>query len=164
VARLVLLRRLERSPATRSELALLLRRRGVPQEAADEALDRFEGVGLIDDAAFAEAWVRTRSSGKGLAARALAGELQRKGVAADLVAEALATLDPEAQRTTAVELARRRVPRLSGLAGDAAVRRLAGYLARKGYPAGLSYAVAREAVAEAGAGAAVDDEVSVDVD
>lgn len=146
---------------------MLLRRRGLPDDAAAEVLERFEAVGLIDDAAFAEAWVRTRSVGKGLAARALAGELQRKGVAPEVVDEALGTLDPEAQRATALSLARHRAPRLSGLAGDAALRRLAGYLARKGYPVGLAYAVAREVLAEAGSvvdGPAVDEAAAAEVD
>ena len=43
-------------------------------------LDRFTEVGLIDDAAFARAWVSSRQAGRGLARRALSAELRAKGV------------------------------------------------------------------------------------
>jgi regulatory protein len=149
VARLILLRRLTAAPASRADLAALLHRRGVPEEAAAEALDRFEEVGLIDDAAFAEAWVQTRHTGRGLSSRVLIRELQAKGIAPALVAEAVAVIDPETERAAALLLARRRAPRLAGLPSDVALRRLSGFLARKGYGAAVSYAIAREVLGAA---------------
>ena len=58
-------------PRTRKELAEGLRRRGIPDEVADRVLDRFSDVGLVDDAAFANAWVTSRHRGRGLASRLL---------------------------------------------------------------------------------------------
>ena len=108
VARILVLRRLDTAARTRAELATYLRRKGVPDDAATIVLDRFEEVGLIDDAAFAEGWVRSRHGSRGLGRRAVAAELRRKGVASDVIDEALAPLDQQGERERATELARAR--------------------------------------------------------
>ena len=132
---------------TRQELATALRRHGVEDDIADEILDRYDEVGIIDDAAFARAWVTSRHHGKGLARRALAGELHRKGVAADEVGEALGEFDAEVEEATARALVARRLRLESSKAPEAAFRRLTGMLARKGYPAGLAIRVVKDALA-----------------
>src|SRR5690606_41881804 len=76
VAREICLRLLAVRPRTRAALATALYRRGIPEDTVTEVLDRYGEVGLIDDAAFARAWVTSRHHGKGLARRALAGELR----------------------------------------------------------------------------------------
>ena len=73
----------------------MLARRGVPDEVAERVLDRFGEVDLIDDAAYARAWVESRHSGRGLARRALAYELRQRGVADADAAEALEAVDAE---------------------------------------------------------------------
>jgi regulatory protein len=148
VARSILLQRLTRSPATRSQLSDLLARRGVPADAADRVLDRFCEVGLIDDGRFALDWVESRHAGRGLARRALAHELRNKGVSQEQIETALSDLQPDVERATAHRLAARRLGSLLGLPADVQRRRLAGYLARKGYPAGLVYDVVSEVIAE----------------
>ncbi len=148
VARAILLQRLTRSPATRSQLAELLARRGVPTDAADRVLDRFCEVGLIDDGRFAMDWVESRHTGRGLARRALAHELRTKGVSPEQIEAALSDLEPDVERATAHRLAARRLGSLRGLPADVQRRRLAGYLARKGYPAALVYEVVAAVIAE----------------
>ncbi|RDL08146.1 RecX family protein [Streptomyces sp. HB202] len=64
-ARNICLRLLTGTPRTRKQLADALRKREIPDEAAEEVLARFEDVGLIDDAAFAGAWVESRHHGPG---------------------------------------------------------------------------------------------------
>ena len=54
------------APRTRTQLAAALRRRGIPADAAEAVLARFTDVGLIDDAAFARAWVESRHHSRGL--------------------------------------------------------------------------------------------------
>jgi regulatory protein len=147
VARLICLRQLELAPRTRSQLATVLARKSVPEEAAQTILDRFVEVGLIDDAEYARAWVDSRHRGRGLARRALSHELRQRGVGEPEAAEALATLDPASELATARRLVERRLPSTAGLEPAARVRRLGGMLARKGYPPGLAYAVVREALA-----------------
>ena len=157
VARSICLRQLTMGPRSRGQLADTLASRGVTPEVADQVLDRLTDVGLVDDVAFAEAWVRTRSRTKGLSRRALGSELRAKGVDDELVAAAVETLDPEEELATARALVARRLGSTRGLAYDARMRRLGGMLARKGYPSGLAMSVVREALA-ADAADAVDDE------
>ena len=97
-ARQVCLRLLTLAPRTRAQLADALRKRGIPDEAADEVSSRFEDVGLIDDAAFARAWVESRHYSRGLAGRALSAELKQRGVAADEIRTAIEDrLGPDAE-------------------------------------------------------------------
>src|SRR5690348_9385137 len=83
VARALCLRLLTVAPRTRAQLAAALARRGVPAEAADAVLGRLTDVGLVDDQAFAAAWVSSRHLGRGLGRRALSAELRVRGVAGE---------------------------------------------------------------------------------
>ncbi|MFC4038913.1 regulatory protein RecX [Dactylosporangium siamense] len=147
-AREICLRQLSVRPRTRLELATAMRKRGVEDEIADEILDRYDEVGIIDDAAFARAWVASRHHGRGLARRALAGELRRKGVSSDEVGEALDELDPDVEEQTARALVARRLRVESNAAPEAVFRRLVGMLARKGYPPGMAIRLVKEGLAE----------------
>jgi regulatory protein len=154
VAREICLRLLTDRARTRQELAQALRRKGVPDDAAHTVLERFDEVGLIDDAAFAGQWVRSRHAQRGLARRAIAMELRRKGVSAEDAGEALAEVDTESEERRARELVDRKMRSLAvGTVEQRAVagRRLVGMLARKGYGAGIAYRVVKEALAERGA-------------
>jgi regulatory protein len=145
VARGICLRALTGAPKTRQQLADLLAQRGVPDDAAEAVLDRFTEVGLIDDAAFARAWVSSRQAGRGLARRALSAELRAKGVEPDVAAEAVGEVDDEDERAAARRLVERRMGAMRRLDRATATRRLMGMLARKGYNGGLAAAVIREA-------------------
>ncbi|MGW2779167.1 recombination regulator RecX [Streptomyces olivaceoviridis] len=149
-ARAICLRLLTGTPRTRKQLADALRKREIPEEAAEEVLSRFEEVGLIDDSAFADAWVESRHHGRGLARRALARELRTKGVDSALIEDAVAQLDSEQEEATARELVARKLRATRGLDRDKRLRRLAGMLARKGYPEGMALRVVRQALEEEG--------------
>ncbi|MFD4034966.1 recombination regulator RecX [Streptomyces sp. NPDC058637] len=145
-ARDICLRLLTGTPRTRKQLADALRKREIPDEAAEEVLSRFVDVGLIDDAAFADAWVESRHHGRGLARRALARELRTKGVDSAVIDEAVGQLDPEQEEETARELVARKLRSTRGLDRDKRLRRLAGMLARKGYGEGMALRVVRQAL------------------
>ncbi|MEV6670644.1 recombination regulator RecX [Streptomyces sp. NPDC051162] len=149
-ARAICLRLLTGSPRTRKQLADALAKRGIPAEVAEEVLARFEDVGLIDDAAFAGAWVESRHHGRGLARRALARELRTKGVDSAVIDEAVGQLDSEQEERTARELVERKLRATRGLDREKRLRRLAGMLARKGYAEGLALRVVRRALEEEG--------------
>jgi regulatory protein len=154
-AREICLRLLALAPKTRSQLHDALRKLGIPEGEADSVLSRFADAGLIDDAAFAKAWVESRHHSRGLAGRALKAELHRRGVADDEIADAVAGLGPDAEVETARRLVERKLASTRGQPAETRTRRLAGMLARKGYPAGLAFRVIREALeaeAEASAG------------
>ncbi len=146
VARDLCLRALTGSPKTRQQLADLLERREVPEDAAETVLDRLVEVGLIDDEAFAEAWVSSRQSGRGLARRALKAELRAKGVDDDVAATAVLAVGDDDERETARRLVERKLPSMRRLDRATATRRLMGMLARKGYGGGLAAGVVREAL------------------
>lgn len=149
-ARAICLRLLTGTPRTRKQLADALHKREIPSEVAEEVLSRFEDVGLINDAAFADAWVESRHHGRGLARRALARELRTKGVDSTLIEEAVGQLDSEQEEETARELVARKLRSTRGLDRDRRLRRLAGMLARKGYPESMALRVVRRALEEEG--------------
>jgi regulatory protein len=150
VARTICLRLLTGAPRTRAELATALSKKGVPPEVAEGVLQRFADVNLIDDAAYAESYVESRHQQRGLARTALRNELRRKGIDADTAAEAVEQIDADDEEAAAQALVARRLPATAGLTPEARLRRLAGMLARKGYPAGMAYRVVREALAADG--------------
>ena len=108
-------------------------------------LDRFTEVELIDDAAFAESWVRQRARSKGLARSALRRELGQKGVAEASIDTALEQVDSDQERETAREMVAKKLAGSTGtLDRDKAMRRLVGMLGRKGYSSSLAMGVIRE--------------------
>lgn len=149
-ARAICLRLLTGTPRTRKQLADALRKRDIPEDVAEEVLSRFEEVGLIDDSAFADAWVESRHHARGLARRALARELRTKGVDSTLIDEAVAQLDSEQEEATARDLVARKLRATRGLDRDKRLRRLAGMLARKGYPESMALRVVRQALEDEG--------------
>jgi len=149
VARQIVLRQLAMAPRSRAELAQRLAQRGCTAEVADAVLDRMTQVGLVDDEAYAHMLVRTQQAGRGLARRALARELRTKGIEGDLAAEVLSSVTDEDERDRARALVDKKLRAMHGLGLEVQTRRLAGMLARKGYSPSMSYAVIREAVAEA---------------
>lgn len=151
VARTICLNLLSIRARSRSELAAELTRREVDDDVATAVLDRLVEVGLLDDAAFAEQWVDSRHRHRGLGRRALSQELRTKGIDSEVASAALDELDPDAERSRAAELVRKRLPSLDRVEPPVAARRLVGMLARKGYGAGLAYEVVKVEMAARGA-------------
>jgi regulatory protein len=156
VARKILLHALTGQARSRKELRDRLARRHVPDELAERLLDRFGEVGLVDDEAFARSWVESRQRGRGLARRALAQELRRKGVDDETVRGVVDELDPEDEARTAAELVAKKARSMRTLDPAVATRRLVGMLARKGYPPGLAYRIVRDELGRSGPTAETD--------
>lgn len=147
VAREIVLRQLTTRARTESELRTALARRHVPAEVADEVLARFGELGLVDDSAFAAQWVEGQQ--RRLRSRqGLRDELRTKGVDADVAAEALDAVTPEAEYAAALALARKRAAATRSLDRDTRYRRMAGALARRGFSGGVTHRAVREAIAE----------------
>jgi regulatory protein len=145
-ARQVILRQLARAPRTRAQLAVTLFRRGFPEETVERVLDQLSDEGLIDDEAFARAWVESRHAGRGLARRALSYELRARGIEEDTATSAVTQLSEAQEEHTARELVRRRLRATVGEDTQIRIRRVASALARKGYSAGLAYRLIKEAL------------------
>ncbi|MGF1664365.1 MAG: regulatory protein RecX [Kineosporiaceae bacterium] len=142
-AREIAVRRLSAAPRTRAQLARAMADREVDGATAAAVLDDLEAAGAVDDRAYARAWVDGRHRGRGLSRSRLRRELADRGIDSDVADEALAGIDDDAERATAVDLAGRWVAR-HGMAGDRDRARLFGHLARRGYPPGVVSAVVRE--------------------
>jgi regulatory protein len=140
-AREIALRRLSVRARSRKELAQDLKSREVSAEVADEVLNRFAEVGLIDDAAFAEEWVESRGRRSG--ASRLRQELRLKGVTEEQIAEAIGGREDE-DLTNARDLAVRKAASMNGLDAIVRQRRLTAFLGRRGF----SNAVIRRVVGE----------------
>lgn len=125
----------------------MAKRGGYPDDIAANELNRLAAVGLIDDADFAEQWVRSRRARAGKKGkRALAAELRTKGVDDDVIASALDGIDAGAERQRAEELVEQKLRRekLDGDDDAKVMRRLVGMLARRGYNQSMAVAVVSE--------------------
>lgn len=93
-----------------SELELRMKLRGFERATVDRVMERLRQVELLDDAAFAQAWVEERGHKKGR--RALEAELRAKGVSGEDMSPALDSLAP-AELDTATGLATRHLHRVA---------------------------------------------------
>lgn len=141
----------------KGELEQRLRLRSFDDAAISYAMDEVTRIGLIDDNAFAELWIRDRLRLRPRGANALVAELVRKRVAPDI---ALAAVRRVLQEEDVDEFAlcrdtaeRWMAVRLSSRPEEAVrtQRRLQGYLLRRGYP----HAAVRDAVRRVMKGSAV---------
>ncbi|WP_177242654.1 regulatory protein RecX [Amycolatopsis marina] len=149
-------------PRSKDELRQALRRKGFDEETRETMLGKLDHAGLVDDAAFAETWVRSRHANQGLARRALVAELRRKGVDGEVAAQAAEEVDQDSEEQRARELVRKRLRSMSNVEEQTAIRRLLGMLGRKGYPQGLAYTVIRDELRIAGAEATMLDDAQAD--
>lgn len=143
--RAILLRQLTASAKSRAQLKAKMLEKDVPGPIAEELLDRFEEIELVDDEAFADGWVRSRARSRGLARGAIKRELREKGVDDETAQAALEQIDDADEEERARELVRTKLrPESMGADRDRALRRLVGMLARKGYAGSMSFRIARE--------------------
>lgn len=144
-ARNVLLHQIARSAKSTHQLRKILEQREISTDIAENVLERFTEVGLIDDAAFAETIVNSRRNYKGLAKSAIKRELNEKGISQGLVEDALSAITPEDDFESAKQLAVKRFRQMAHLEKTVRTRRLAGYLQRKGYASSAVFAAIRYA-------------------
>jgi regulatory protein len=129
---------------SRIELAAALRRRGISEEVGTSVLDRLCELGLVDDAALAEAAVRSGHSHRGLGRRALSAVLRRRGVSDEIAREAVAAVRAEDEEQRARELVRRKLRTSTVRDTSTLARKLGAMLARKGYSEELAWRVIRD--------------------
>ncbi len=132
----IAVRAIESRPRSVAEIRDRLQRKGFAPETIDAAVERLHASGLLDDAAFARFWVENRQICRPRGRHALADELQRKGVNAELVAstlDAMLTSDEAARAETLARAAARRYAAVADY--QTFLRRLGGYLQRRGFSA-----------------------------
>jgi regulatory protein len=122
----------------RTELRRSLVGKGEPPEQVEAALDRLAAAGLLDDAAFARQFTRSRSTAAGASRRRIRQELNRRGVAREVTDGAIDEVYEEEEideGEVALRAARRKLRSLAGLDPVVRNRRLYAFLARRGYDA-----------------------------
>lgn len=149
-------------PRTQEELRQALQRKGFDEQTCETLLGKLDRAGLVNDEEFAQLWVKSRHANQGLSRTALVAELRRKGVDGDIAAQAAGEVDRESEEQMARELVRKRLGSLGNVDEQTALRRLLGFLARKGYPQGLAYTVIREELREYGAESTLLDDAVID--
>ena len=148
------LRLLSRRAHTRAELRRKLRLRGFGGGALESLLDRFTEIGYLDDAAAARAWARHRLEARPMGRRLLEEELRARGVAAPLVRAVLEEYYGEGEELRlALRAARKRLGALGGGEDPRARARLLRHLQGRGFPAGVCFRAAAEALGAPGEGA-----------
>jgi regulatory protein len=146
-----------------SEARLVLKGLGVDAPTVDEIVDEFSRRGYLDDAVLAEQLVTSGVARKGQGRVALARALAQRGIPRDVIDTALDELpDDDAER--ALEFARTKARSMARLDPDAALRRLIGQLARRGYNGGIAMTAAKTALREASFGGATSGVRFVDSD
>lgn len=134
---------------SKTELKRRLKRKGFEEETADATVARLGELGMVNDAAFAESFVRDRVRLKPHGRRRLTQELRARGVDEDT---ARAAIDDVMEREDASEadLARAAAARWKPRPGEEperARRRLEGFLARRGFGGEVVREVVKEKLA-----------------
>lgn len=149
------LRLLASRDRSRGEVEVRLRTAGFAPEIVTDTVAWLLGLGYLDDGRFAARYCAEKQR-NGWGPRRIRAELIRKGVERTLVDEALSSADDGSETAEGLEavtaLARRRFGEQYRRDPVAAGRRLAGFLARRGYDWETIAAVVRVLAAEAGGG------------
>ena len=116
---------------SRWEIGQYLKRHGYNQEEVEYAIDYAANLGYLDDLAFARAWIEYRQSTSPRSQLKLAAELRAKGLDRDVIDEALAGQDKEAQ----MEALQRLITKKRRLYADD--QKLIDYCLRQGFPINL---------------------------
>jgi regulatory protein len=136
-------------PRSRRELQRRLRQAGFDDQDVEDVLERLEGVGLIDDDAFARQLAEHQMGARKAGRRSVERALAAKGVAPEVTRAVLAEA-PEDEEERALELAASRAGRLGRLDPAKAFARLSSLLVRRGYDGDVARRAARRALAVGG--------------
>ena len=101
-------------------------REGVSQAVADRVLERLRAKGYVDDVAFTRYWVENRNQRKGTSLRRLQAELFSKGVASDIVEEAMQN-SPRDENSEIRKIIQKKASKYDDR------QKLVAYLARQGF-------------------------------
>jgi regulatory protein len=107
-------RALRRRDHSAQSLDARLERRGVDAAVRTVVVARLQELGYVDDVRFAHARAEALAE-RGASDRLIADDLERHGIAGELVLEAIAQVEPERARADAIVQARGASPRTARL-------------------------------------------------
>jgi regulatory protein len=129
-------------PRSEAEMRQRLARHGYDNSTIDKTLEKLKESGLVDDGAFARYWVENRDLNRPRGKRLTKMELQKKGLEADIIEQAVSAID---EKESAYRAAQKRAGRLAALDQREFRLRLGQYLARRGF----NYAIIKEITLQA---------------
>jgi len=118
-------------PRSTAEVRQNLNKHNVPESLIEATLERLQRSGLVNDEAFARAWVENRSEFRPRSKLALKMELRRKGLDDELIQSVL--VEGVDEESLALQAARKYVRRLAGLERSEFRVKLSGFLSRRGF-------------------------------
>ncbi len=113
-----------------AEVAQYLRKKETADDIIELVTARLRQRGYLNDAAFGEQWVASRSRSKPKGVRALRYELRQKGLSDADIDAALVALDEESLAWQAVE---NKLPRWQSLDVRTRRKKISAFLARRGF-------------------------------
>lgn len=147
------LRLLAIRPRSIREIADRLQRKGYNGQEVDSVIADLSDLGLLDDRKFASQWIESRMALRPMGRARLRAELAAKGVDREIVVTTLAEYGNDLEeKGAALALARKKLGSLRGLEPEAARRRLAGFLGRRGFAAATVLRVLKEMAKKDGRG------------
>ncbi|WP_404432245.1 RecX family transcriptional regulator [Microbacterium lacus] len=148
IAETALLKRLRMRSLSVREARAIVAERDLSPQAINDLLARFEARGYLGDAALADQLIHAGVDRKGQGRNVIAQTLAKRGIPRDVADAAISALpDDDAER--ALEFARSKAYSLRGVDRQAALRRLIGQLARRGYGGSVAMTAARQVLDEA---------------
>lgn len=121
-------------PRSVREITEYLQRKKVASSLISEIVTRLLERKLLDDLAFAEWFVENRVSFRPRSARILSGELAQKGIARDIIDQALEShMGKDQELAGAIKLAEKKLRTLKFLPEKAKVLKIKAFLWQKGY-------------------------------
>ena len=121
-------------PRSRAEIEAKLRDKEFDESIVAAVIVDLARLGYVNDEQFARAWARGRIRLRGFGRRRIDQELKAKGVAAEIIREAVAEVFGETNETeTAMHVAEKKLRTMQHVGPEVRMRRLAGLLERKGY-------------------------------
>lgn len=117
-------------PRSEKEVVDNLRKHETPEMAIDAIIERLTGNGMINDRNFASLWIENRSEFRPRGSFALRSELRQKGIADQIIDEALAGLDED---RLALAAGRKKAPKIKAGDEHEFKRKMYGFLSRRGF-------------------------------
>jgi len=124
------LRLISRRPRSEHELGIIFNRNRVPNAVQEAVFTRLREAHLVDDRAFAEAWVENRREFRPRSAKALQVELRKKGVPQEAIEAALEDYSDE---DAAYKAAGKAARRWKNSDYKEFQQRVGAYLSRRGF-------------------------------
>jgi regulatory protein len=142
------LRFVGRRPRSRKEIELKLEENGYGEETVTRTIQKLIEQKIIDDEQFANMWTEHRLFSQKKGRRWVQQELQQKGLSKELIQEALANVNKEAEFEAAYDIAKKKWLTTKGEPFERK-HKLAAFMLRRGYSNTMVNTVLKQVTGEA---------------